>query len=347
MGTTTRTRKRTTTKRRTATTPLILLVFLFVILNYRELLVPKIEETHTVKITNTKVQVFYNLFIKGPEDEERVKTLVDEQLAYFDPEDSQYHEDILVTSIGHPLSNFTHGTIREHTDTGSEALTIHAIWEFCKANPHHEQKVVYLHSKGSYHDTSGNKRLRPFLTRGALSKECSNLPDKCNVCSSRMSPIPHPHTPGNMWLARCDYIAKLVDPTIDFKSEANDYPNQIAYDNPCKGWGRYFIEHWVHSHPSVRPCDLYQGNTFFYGYRNVPDETFEPELQMATERFPGGLMQGLYNGNICGNIFNGFTEVKDRIWQYDKLYHEKPDESWWGWKFYNVTFEDAKNSSIV
>ena len=58
-------------------------------------------------------------------------------------------------------------------------------------------------------------------------------------------------------------------------------------------------------------------------------------------------MQGLYNG-VCGRNFNGFTEVNNRIWRYEKLYHEKPDESWWGWKFYNVTFfEDAKNSSIV
>lgn len=24
-----------------------------------------------------------------------------------------------------------------------------------------------------------------------------------NVCSSRMTPVPHPHTPGNMWAARC------------------------------------------------------------------------------------------------------------------------------------------------
>ena len=82
----------------------------------------------------------------------------------------------------------------------------------------HETKIIYLRSKGSYNDTPEYKKLRSFLTKGALSKECAgsdddnDLPDKCNVCSSRMPPLPHPHTPGNMWLARCDYVSKLIDP---------------------------------------------------------------------------------------------------------------------------------------
>lgn len=307
--------------------------------------VTKIDETRAANETK-KIQVFYNLFVNSSEDEERVKMLVDEQLAYFDPKDSQYHEEILVTSIGHPLPNITHGTIREHKDKGSESLTLHAMWEYCKAHPHHEQKVVYLHSKGSFHDHDANSRLRQFLTHGALSKECSTLPDKCNVCSSRMSPLPHPHTPGNMWLARCDYIAKLFDPAIDVNSDTNNIPKQFATNNPCKGWGRALLEHWVHSHPSVTACDLYKGNDYFYGYKHVPNGTFELDLQIATERFPGGLKQGLYDG-ACGKSMNGLDQATSRIWDYEVLYHERPDESWWGWGFYNVTFEDAKNISFV
>ena len=74
---------------------------------------------------------------------------------------------------------------------------------------------------------------------GALSKECAMMPeDTCNVCSSRFSPVPHPHTSGNMWLARCDYIKKLIDPLI-FEAAMNslDYDGGEAF-LACDGRGR-------------------------------------------------------------------------------------------------------------
>ena len=40
---------------------------------------------------------------------------------------------------------------------------------------------------------------------------------QCLVYHTRMSRIPHPHTPGNMWAARCNYVAthvKLDWPTV-------------------------------------------------------------------------------------------------------------------------------------
>lgn len=279
-----------------------------------------------------KVQVFYNLFIKRKEDEERVRALVEEQMSYFDP---HIHNAILVTSIGHELPNFPHGKTRAHHEEGDEGLTLRAIWEYCKANPHHDTKVAYLHSKGSFHDTNDNKKLRPFISRGALSKECANMPEQCDVCSSRMSPIPHPHTSGNMWLARCDYIAKLVEPS----QASNPRPSS---DVACHGWGRFFMEHWVHSHPAVKPCDLYKGGEFTWGYWDVPASEFEPDLQLAIRRFPGGFNSGLYRIPKRGACAHGALRyVYDRIWQYDKLYNLEPNQdSWWGWEFFDVTYED-------
>ena len=94
----------------------------------------------------------------------------------------------------------------QHYPEGGEDLTYHVLWNYCRNNPYHNAKVVYLHSKGSFHDSSQNTDLRKFITNSALSKECANLPDQCDVCSYRMSPFPYPHTSGNMWLARCDYV---------------------------------------------------------------------------------------------------------------------------------------------
>ena len=83
---------------------------------------------------------------------------------------------------------------------GSEMLTLYSLWRYCKQNI--GSKVIYLHSKGSFHPKRSNDLLRNLATRAALSKECSSIPSSCNVCSSRFSPFPHPHSPGNMWLSR-------------------------------------------------------------------------------------------------------------------------------------------------
>jgi len=203
-----------------------------------------------------------------------VQLIVDEQLSNLDP--GVHIQQI--TSIGYRLPNIPDATVRERYKNGSDVLTLHALWDYCKKHNNADTKVVYLHSKGSYHDKLGNAKLRRFLTKGALSKECSNLPNNCNVCSSHMSPLPHPHVPGNMWLARCDYVATLLDPNS--QAEGKLIINFNA-GNPCKGWGRFFLEHWIHSHPSVMPCDLYPGKEYTWAYNNIPDVNFPMDLQMA------------------------------------------------------------------
>ena len=264
-----------------------------------------------------RIKVFYNLFTKNSKEEERVQLIVDEQLSYLDP---GVHK-LEITSIGHRLSSIPNASIREHYTNGHESLTLHSLWEYCKSHDDNNTKVVYLHSKGSYHDTKPNAKLRAFLTEGALSKECSNLPDTCNVCSSRMSPLPHPHTSGNMWLARCDYVAKLVDPNA--KEEGKLHKN-FNYPNHRKGFGRYFFEHWIHSHPSVMPCDLYPGKEFTWGYNNVPDANFSKNLQMAP-RFDLDVYK-ITRGDEG-------TFVYHRMWNYKQLYNITTlDDSWWGWK---------------
>jgi len=117
----------------------------------------------------------------------------------------------IARSIGVPLQ-IENTTLPQHDEKGWEPQTLRLLWQQCKINTH--DKIVYIHSKGSFHPNNDNDLLRRFLTRGALSEECSNLPSSCNVCSSRMSPIPHPHASGNMWLARCDYVQKLIDPEL-------------------------------------------------------------------------------------------------------------------------------------
>jgi len=279
----------------------------------------RVNNTNYTAPLEGKIKVFYNLFTKDAAQEGRVQLIVDEQLSNLDP-----GVHILeITSIGHRLPNIPDATIREHYKNGTEALTLHALWDYCKKYNNADTKVVYLHSKGSYHNIPRNKKLRRFLTKGALSKECSDLPNNCNVCSSRMSPLPHPHTSGNMWLARCDYVATLLDPNSLAEGKL---PKEFEEDVPCKGWGRFFFEHWIHSHPSVMPCDLYPGKEYTWLLNNIPDVNFPMDLQMAP-RFD----LNAYKKRACDQSEG--TTVGHRKWAYEKLYNTTTlDDSWWGWK---------------
>mmetsp|Transcript_14507 Transcript_14507/g.31486 ORF Transcript_14507/g.31486 Transcript_14507/m.31486 type:complete len:376 (-) Transcript_14507:36-1163(-) len=295
------------------------------------------EGNHNRNI-NSKIHIFYNLFTKSPEDEERVRKIVEEQFGHIDPE--LHDTNVSITSIGYKLSSIpNNSSIAVHHDEGGEDLTLHAIWEYCRTNNHKHARVVYLHSKGSYHPNESNHRLRNFVTRGALSAECANLPDTCNVCSSRMSPLPHPHTSGNMWLARCDYIARLIDP---FAAKEGKLPEKFHEDNPCKGRGRYLGEHWVHSHPSVMPCDLYPGKEFTWAHLRVPPrEELKKELRKAPRfRFEEYVLPGMclekHPETLSSKDF-----VRVRMQNYELLYNITDlDESWWGWEFLQRSISD-------
>jgi len=271
-----------------------------------------------------RIPVFYNLFVKHKRDISRVTDIVSEQKALLQP----YHKPFFIQSMGAVQLNISDAIFLEHRPKGTEILTLHSLWNFCRDNKQVE-KVVYLHPKGSFHPSELNENLRKFLTAGALSEECASVDDACNVCSSRFSPLPNPHTPGNMWLARCDYIRQLIDP-IDFEQDMNSFQSScMKRDTPwCDGRGRHSAEHWVHSHPSVKPCDLYKNPKYVWNYEGVPPNGSLVDKELApAPRFD--LMQYILP-DVCP--LNGLF-LDQRLYEYWELYGSNPDQSWWGWNY--------------
>ena len=306
------------------------------------------EQTLTQISGPTRTGVFYNLYVKKESDIPRVRELMRQQLDLLRP----HHGPVYVQALGTPMSFAFHGLgkfsnrsvvlkssqkgqeqristndtvlLGRHAE-GGEETTLKSLWLHCKQHP--LENVVYLHSKGSLHANQENEFLRSFLTRGALSDECYSMPSSCNVCSSRMSPIPHPHTSGNMWLARCEYVGKLMDPDL-FSDRMLEYAPGAG---DCQGVGRYAAEHWVHSHPSNAPCDLYGDPQFTWGYEPLPPiGDFEMELQPAP-RYPMEVY--IKDSLTCGN--SGQTMI-ERLAEYSAIYHEAPSKFWWGWNFFGT-----------
>lgn len=286
--------------------------------------------------SRNKIRIYYNLFISEPEHTSRVVDIYHEQSQAINPD--LHDESIYISTIGYDLRNMSSGlNIINHYQEGGEDVTLHSLWEYCQANT--QSKVVYLHSKGSFHPDESNNRLRRFLTEGALSRECADLPDDCDVCSSRMSTHPHPHTSGNMWLAKCNYIAKLLDP---FVLREGHLPSDFNNDNGCKGFGRYFFEHWVYSHPSVRPCDLYPGDEYTWAYENIPDVNFTKDMQKAPrfgfDKFVSLLRRSYWYCREDKSSQTILDYLENRKWSYNQLYNTTAlDKSWYLWQFLNLS----------
>jgi len=310
--------------------------------------------------------VFYNLFVALPDDIPRVKGIVLEQFEQVanvmnkaDFESANVH----ITNIGFPLDVSTDPELAsllpsnvhvttEYLANGNEKQTLIKLWDHCKKHPGEGSIVTYLHSKGSFHSNPKNELLRSFLTRGAASEECigavlNNNADgddtTCDVCSSRFSPLPHPHTSGNMWTARCSYVSQLHDPRT-FENEMNKFYAQIEGPRVpgfIIGAGRFAYEHWVHCHPSVKPCDVYAHPTFLWGYPRkgqVPskNDPFLMDLQPAP-RFPFNVFLNEHSKMVQ----DVSMQLNLRLQEYAQIYDETPPDEWYGWAFHGQPKHEA------
>ena len=178
--------------------------------------------------------------------------------------------------------------------TGNEAVTLQLLHDHCKSNP--EDRIFYIHSKGTYHSDDANELLRQNLMRAIVA--CWQLDglSRSDVCGLRASPLPHPHFSGNMWWARCAYISKLLRPDTFEAVMDRRLADMLAGHPPGNrtpkcidawvGSGRFAAEHWVLSHPSAVVTDVLPAWTggdppvYAWAYDGMPrPDRWQPDLQ--------------------------------------------------------------------
>ena len=275
-----------------------------------------------------RISIFYNLHVPDAIHIEPTQILMSEQIPIFRPEHVIYHVDLTGIKSSPPDNIFF-----RHYEHSSEEATLQSLWQYCLKN--RNENVIYLHNDRPY-ATEGNN----FFASGALSSECANLPDNCNLCGTRMNPIPHPQFLGNMWLARCDYVALLMDPIV-FGNEMKRIAPSTGY---CRGVGFFAGSHWINSHPAAKPCDLHSSPSFLAS-RDIQlvssNIDYEPKLESAP-RFD--LLS--YAKRSERNCQHAGKTIEERLDEYNEIYDIAPCESWWGWEFYGTPYNNsAYNSS--
>jgi len=156
---------------------------------------------------------------------------------------------------------------------GNEEVTLAALHRFCTVAELKGKSVfvLYFHPKGSFHPSIRNEKYRQAVGHYVLRKPQGCLSamalQSCDACSLRFSEYPHAHFPGNMWWANCSYISMLYAPDIP-RTELKS----AKLPEYCIGLGRFASEHWIGSHPQLRPCDCFpvtEDAFYWYGFSGL------------------------------------------------------------------------------
>uniref|UniRef100_A0A7S3L046 Uncharacterized protein n=1 Tax=Amphora coffeiformis TaxID=265554 RepID=A0A7S3L046_9STRA len=196
-------------------------------------------------------------------------------------------EDYLAKKYSYSnVMNYVHV---QHVDMVSdpvyEEVSLQALYDHCQEPSqvdNYNAKVVYMHSKGTFHNTRENVNFRRSITNAVLHPDCLELNvDQCNVCALQFVPFPI-HAAGNMWTASCSYVRQLIPP-LEFRpriEEAAEYIQSMkqhgrlqmrlsAISNTMLGKKRYSNQHWIGTHPNVVPCQMADPNIRLEHWRQL------------------------------------------------------------------------------
>jgi hypothetical protein len=318
------------------------------ITNLHTVALPLIHNNAAGRLTRTRIAIFYNVY-SSPSDGNTIHTekIVNEQLETWRRSGIARNATLFYALLGKEIDmpctpEETCIRLENINPKGSEEETLQALHDYCLA--HVQDRVVYMHTKGSFHDSPQNTILRQFLTNAIFSDAClafGTNDDECDVCSARFSPLPHWHTPGNMWIATCGHVRKLLAPKEFTRAvsrvvhEATKTfhwrpPNHLSHN----GQDRYANEHWVHTHPQIKPCDLYTGD-YLWGY------TLNLEVDGSFQRDCAPRFPRKKYGQMHPQSAN-WTDLAYRLFEMYLLYQQVPSENSWVWDFY---IQDYNNDS--
>ena len=299
--------------------------------------------------------IFYNVYIPNDGNQktlDHATSVTQEQMMQRNWSSTDIGGDtslLLYTLIGYPnvTNDFCQPNCfqRQYLPNGDEVDTLQALYEHCQQNP--RDIVTYIHDKGSYHNNPHNTKTRRMATKAAFDCRKALLLDdqlatQFNVCAGHFLVLPQYLATANMWTAKCSYVRFLLPPKqyeVTMQRMYNEtifHPQKGKTEYACLrplslepnhlGLGRYAYERWVWSHPDVEPAEIVPyGKTF--DFSKFPQE-WSPVLGRAAKAGPKWFGMG------GGKFISSFARLEGRLFEWEYLYHQKPSNSSWIWRYY-------------
>ena len=186
---------------------------------------------------------------------------------------------------------------------------------------------------------------------------------QCNTCSSQLFGLP-PHYPGNMWVADCDYINRLIPPNkfglkkaeVAHKmqnstrklvpdNDRNDYfttelddgtrflfhnkSRWMIYRESWLGTQRYAMEHWLGSHPDFVPCEVFSPKDGIpqFQYDSLKHKkVFADKIKTKLQMAPGVNFKGSWHHPFK---LHPWFKALGKLYEYKALYGKEPKQSSW------------------
>lgn len=320
--------------------------------------------------TPQHLAVFINAYIPEENKETRVVTaqnalqILREQIGQINNSYAQKHNvSVNLVTVGRDFDNNSNivdklcadtsgGWVKciPHSGGSGELDTLQLLHNYCLTAPD-TARAIYIHNKGSFHPSPKNDRWRRSMTDAVVSEGCLNPPNSsCNACGLLFEAPPRLFTllfPGNFFAASCQYIKRLLPPLYFEERHTEAVQRAIRtslssdqfYFSKYKKWSlglkRFTSEHWIGSHPSIRPCDVSVEEDYWY-WENHDHSVGEFQWSMFPRR--------AYNASHEFAMNVSYLDMHDiRLRYYDllpgllylwrELYNSTPPESSWIWSW--------------
>ncbi len=327
------------------------------------------------------ISIFWNTYQKLNDDSKTSYSVIYDQMKKINLASSVKSSTIYYSRFG-DLTNWPYAKCKNKgnreciqiaaAEEGDEVITLQFLHDFCAKNQ--EDRVVYLHSKGTHTHSWNNRILKNILMKATLSEECLDKMGRngmsCNTCSSQFSGFPA-HYPGNMWVAECDYINKLIPPK-DFAVKKKEiaemminsthhikFPNgtidpgnyetilddgtAFHFHNGSKwmihrpswlGIDRFAMEHWLGSNPEIQPCDVFSpkdGIPVFSYGEMKKKRVFSKNLTPRLQEAPGAAFEVSW---VHKYRLHPWYKAAGKEYEYNKLYSKVPPKSSWFYEYW-------------
>ena len=249
----------------------------------------------------------------------------------------------------------------QHYTNATEYVTLSNLHEYCHTQhvlDDPTKRVVYLHSKGSFHDHGKQTPWRRQLTNASLHPDCLYPPNEtCDVCGAQYYTMFASMFPGNMWTAKCSYIRKLLPPVKGgeyerrkvkaikqfflLKEEGILHNTLGWHQDVFYGLDRYIWEHWVGSHPELQPCEIHATMIGFWdmveGKKDVSEKHGHYDWGLGPRReliFTKAGDKTDWKSNDEDANFKQFYYLAGNLIKWISLYDTVPKQDSWVWKHF-------------